>query len=233
VIFILASNSPRRKELLALSGCEFQVFPAALDEDLLPGEAAENYVRRLAEEKARAAAASLSRASGQAAARVIIAADTTVVDPQAEPGAEILAKPQDAEEAEAMLIRLHGRTHQVYTGIAVLDVDADQLRSAVCCTDVKMRPYGAAEIQAYIESGDPFDKAGGYAIQNSVFQPVESITGCYANVVGLPLCSLTSLLQELSLPLPPHLPEACQADLLAPEPVFRQIYGRPAPIPGI
>ena len=124
--------------------------------------------------------------------RWIVAADTAVVD-----GDDILGKPADEADAAAMLRRLRGRPHAVLTGVAVLDAHTGHMASTVVRTVVHMRAFSDAEIAAYIASGDPMDKAGAYAIQNRTFAPVERIEGCYANVVGLPLCALGCLLRRL------------------------------------
>jgi len=199
---ILASNSPRRRQLLALFGWDFQVVPAEVDESTRVGESPFDYVRRLAISKARAVGA---RAASDA---VVIAADTTVVD-----GTEILGKPVDAADAERMLGQLRGRSHQVLSAFAVMRIADESLRDDCCITDVPMRNYDGTEIQAYIASGDPMDKAGAYAIQHAGFHPAENLTGCYANVVGLPLCHLARTLHGLSIVSDQHIPTTCQAAL--------------------
>ena len=199
---ILASNSPRRNELLRVGGWQFRIFPADVDETPLETEPADRYVLRLAEEKARAV-------SGQAKqGEWIVAADTTVAD-----GKEILGKPQDDDQATTMLLRLRGREHQVYTAVAVFDPWMDRMQLELAATDVPMRAYTRQEIQAYIATGDPFDKAGSYAIQHPEFRPVESLTGCYANVVGLPLCHLARAFTSFAHPFPPEIPSRCQNHL--------------------
>ncbi|NJL93118.1 MAG: Maf-like protein [Anaerolineae bacterium] len=136
---------------------------------------------------------------------MIIAADTAVVDQ-----GRLLGKPRDALEAEQMLRQLRGRTHQVWTGVAVLDTQDGRLEVDAAVTDVPMRDYTDEEIAAYISSGDPFDKAGAYAIQNQEFRPVLTRTGCYANVVGLPLCHLLRTLRRLEIYPPQDVPYLCQ-----------------------
>ncbi|MCI0521940.1 MAG: Maf family protein [Chloroflexi bacterium] len=201
----LASSSPRRRELLALGGWQFTVAPAAVDERALPGEAPLDYVLRLAEAKARAAGESLRSLDGARDA-LAVAADTTVAD-----GAAILGKPADAAEAEAMLRRLRARTHQVYTALAVLRLADGLLLSDWACTDVPMRAYSDAEMHAYIASGDPLDKAGAYGIQHAVFRPAQLAGGCYANVMGLPLCHLARTLARLNASARADLAQRCQA----------------------
>lgn len=211
-MLILASNSPRRKQLLKLGGWSFRVSPTEIDETPLAGETPEGYVCRLAETKARTAGASAPEET------VVVAADTAVVDrspglrtPPAAHGAsfEILGKPANAEEAEMMLRRLRGRTHQVYTALAVLRVADGYMGRDLVCTAVTMRAYTDSEMIAYINSGDPYDKAGGYAIQNAVFHPVAQVEGCYANVVGLPLCRLTRALARAGQVSPEPAPYQC------------------------
>ncbi len=201
-VLVLASNSPRRRELLALGGWTFQVRPADVDESQLPGETPGDYVLRLARSKARACAA------GARPGEVILAADTTVaVD------GDILVKPKDATEAAEMLRRLRGRGHQVYTGLAVLQAPGRDPLTDCCVTDVPMRNYSEAEIEAYVASGDPLDKAGAYAIQHPGFHPVEALAGCYASVMGLPLCHLVRTLGKLGIQPMADVPSGCQAAL--------------------
>lgn len=199
---LLASNSPRRRQLLSLGDWHFEVRPADVDETPFPNESPPAYVLRLAEAKARAAGA------GARPGQLVIAADTTVAD-----GDQILGKPADAAEAEAMLTSLRGRTHQVYTAVAVYQPESSRLETDLASTDVPMREYSEAEIRAYVASGDPFDKAGSYAIQHAGFRPVEKLSGCYANVVGLPLCHLERTLVKFGLARPNGLADACQRAL--------------------
>jgi septum formation protein len=211
-ILVLASNSPRRRELLALGGWEFHVRPADVDENPRPGEAPGSYVLRLAESKAKTCAKTSQ--TGE----TIVAADTTVtID------GDLLGKPSNAEEAEAMLRRLRGRSHQVCTGFAVLDMDTETLLTDLCVTDVPMRSYTDEEIRAYVLSGDPLDKAGAYAIQHAGFQPVESISGCYASVMGLPLCHLQRALRKVDIVPATDLPAGCQATLQYECPIFSRV----------
>lgn len=211
-LLVLASNSPRRKELLRLGGLPYEIIVSDTDESLLPGEAPRDYVRRLAMEKARAS-------SGRAdASQVILAADTTVVD-----GEKILGKPANPAEAGRMLRQLRGRVHQVYTGIALLRLRDGNLLTDVCVTNVPMRPYSDEEIDRYVATGDPLDKAGAYAIQHADFQPVESMSGCYASVMGLPLCHVTRLLRQMGIAQAADVPVECQAFLHYECPVYAGI----------
>ena len=203
-MLILASNSPRRKQLLTLGGWAFSCAAAPVDESVLPGEAPEAYVRRLAEAKARAA---LDREPGLPAEALVVAADTTVVD-----GEQILGKPVDPAEAQQMLRQLRDRRHQVYTGLAVLRAGDGQLHLDAVVTDVWMRDYSDAEMQAYIASGDPLDKAGAYAIQHAEFNPVARLDGCAANVVGLPVCRLAQAIEALGGAPASPLVQRCLAE---------------------
>lgn len=209
---ILASNSPRRKQLLALTGWDFEVQPADINEDLLSAESPGDYVLRLAQGKAREVA------SMTGGSEIILAADTTVVDADA-----ILGKPVDAAEAASMLCGLRGHTHQVYTGLAVCRSRVDKLVTDLCVTDVPMRNYPDEEMQAYIASGDPLDKAGAYAIQHPDFHPVENITGCFASVMGLPLCHLSRSLKKMGVEAQVDIPAECQSALDYDCPAWRTI----------
>ncbi len=208
---LLASQSPRRRELIGLLGLPVQTAAAEVDETPLPGEAPAAYVRRLAAAKAQALTDAFTPGPpprGRGALRWIVGADTAVVD-----GEDILGKPVDAAEAAAMLRRLRGRSHTVMTGVAVLDTATGRLETAVERTTVVMRAYSDAEIAAYVASGDPMDKAGAYAIQNQAFAPVARIEGCYANVVGLPLCALACLLRAAGAQPAEDLPARCRRAL--------------------
>ena len=209
---ILASNSPRRRQLLSLLGWDFQVVPAEIDESIRKGESPSDYVRRLAAGKARAVS------SQTASDAIIIAADTTVVD-----GDEILGKPVDRVDAERMLRQLRGRSHQVFSALAVNHEADKELRVDCCVTDVPMRNYDDVEMGAYITSGDPMDKAGAYAIQHAGFHPVEKLSACYANVVGLPLCHLTRTLRKMGIVSDQHTPTVCQDTLGYSCPIFEAV----------
>jgi MAF protein len=201
-LMLLASNSPRRRELLALGNWSFSVFVPDVDEAERSGEPPGAYVVRLAEAKVRAAAAHSS------SEQYVVAADTTVAD-----GEALLGKPANQTEAAGMLKKLRGHSHQVYTGLALIDRRSGQLVQDVCVTEVPMRLYSDAEITQYVRSGDPFDKAGGYAIQHAGFHPVETLRGCYASVMGLPLCHLLRLLRKVGFDRQTDLPDRCQAHL--------------------
>ena len=190
--FILASASPRRRELLALLGYPFEVVVSGADEDAHLDATPAAYVRHTARYKAETVARELPPVGD--ARRLIIAADTTV----ALDGA-ILGKPATPAEARAMLVALRGRDHNVHTAVCLVDSDGRE-ESSVHTAVVTMRDYSDAEVEAYIATGDPFDKAGGYAIQHPAFRPVAALSGCYLGVMGLSLCDLIPLLRRLDVP---------------------------------
>jgi MAF protein len=215
--FILASQSPRRRQLLALLGYPFEVVVSGVDEDVHLSAGPATYVLRTAQQKAEAVA-QLIAAPPDATRPIIIAADTTVAL-----DGTILGKPADDEEARQMLMALRGRTHDVHTGLCLVEAGGGREVAAVHSTLVTMRDYSAAEIDVYVASGDPLDKAGAYAIQHAAFSPVAALDGCYLNVVGLSLCGLILLLRELGVPC-----RASRATLLAahdgyPCPLFERI----------
>jgi len=212
VNLILASNSPRRRQLIALTGWDFIVSVAEVDESTRENESPAEYVLRLAEDKARAG---MSRAQMD---QIILAADTTVVD-----GSDILGKPKDDVEATQMLTRLRGRTHQVYTGVALLRMSDGLLLKDLCITDVPMRAYSDEDIRAYVATGDPLDKAGAYAIQHPQFSPVDHMDGCYASVMGLPLCHVVRMMRKMGIEPNANVPVNCQSLLEYECPVFNSI----------
>jgi septum formation protein len=186
--FVLASSSPRRRELLALLGLNFITIAPNIDESQHPGEAPLDYVQRLSKEKAGNVALEVTQPL------VVLAADTIVIL-----DGEVLGKPIDAAAARTMLRRLRGRVHQVCTAITLIDFGggSEQRITDMALSDVHMRNYSDEEIEAYIATGDPFDKAGGYAVQHEGFHPVDHIDGSYTNVVGLPLEVMRRLLSEI------------------------------------
>jgi septum formation protein len=186
---ILASSSPRRAEVLRDAGIAFEICSSQIDESRLPGETAQTMVARLAEAKARAAVARVSHTENNC---IGIGADTAV-----ELDGEIYGKPRDAAAAREMLAALSGRTHNVHTGIFLLRLPGDVTRSAVESTSVAFVPLEQEEIEAYVATGEPLDKAGAYAIQGRAGPYIHRIDGCYLNVVGLPLERLHTLLREL------------------------------------
>ena len=185
---ILASSSPRRAEILREAGIAFKIRAASVEETPLPNENAESMVIRLAEAKARAVAESLD----PNISAIVIGADTTV-----ELNGQIFAKPRGAEDAREMLASFSGRTHKVLTGICALRLPDKMTNSAVESTAVTFAALAPTEIESYVASGEPFDKAGGYAIQGLAGRFIPRIEGCYFNVVGLPLARLYALLSEL------------------------------------
>lgn len=194
---LLASASPRRRELLRLLNIPFEVCSTDIDEMPLPGESSPDMVARLSREKARAA-----RAGNPTA--LIIACDTSV-----DLEGKNYGKPVDADDARRMLRELRGREHSVYGGISVSFPNGsagprhDAIETLVVRTRVWMRDYSDAEIDAYIATGDPMDKAAAYAVQHPLFHPVARVEGCFANVMGLSLCRLyTILAQHLEMPAP-------------------------------
>ena len=201
---ILASGSPRRRELLAQAGYVFDVEAADVDESLLPGEAADVYVKRLAEEKARAVLgrnvdpthddeAVMNGAPGLSSIRlVVLGADTTVVC-----DGEILAKPDDAADALRMLRRLSGRTHEVLTGVAVASQAG--VVSAVETTLVTFSEIPEAELDFYCATREPMDKAGAYGIQGYAARWIPRIEGDYFNVMGLPIARVVGLIEEVTV----------------------------------
>ncbi len=183
---ILASASPRRAEILRNVGIAFDVVATDVDESERPGETPEAHVRRLAIAKARAAALRV------AAPAVVLGADTAVlVDSQ------VLAKPASTEDARRMLRLLSGRTHEVLTGVALLRLPENELIVEHERTQVTFGAMSETEVEAYLASGEPFDKAGGYAIQGRAGCYITRIEGCYFNVVGLPLARVYRMLREL------------------------------------
>jgi septum formation protein len=192
-MLVLASASPRRRQLLAQAGFTFQVHPADIPEDPLPGEDPTGYVSRLAREKAQVAFSVLrterhaSHTDPLPDPLVVLGADTTVTIDDA-----ILAKPEDAADAVRMLRLLSGRTHRVITGVAV--VTADAVDVATESTSVTFLPMSEGEIATYVSTGEPMDKAGAYAIQGFAARWIPRIEGCYFNVVGLPLSVVSTLL---------------------------------------
>ncbi len=205
---ILASTSPRRRELITLFGLEFKFISADIDEAPRAGEPPAELVWRLS----RAKAALGVHKSPDA---LIVAADTLV----ALDGA-ILGKPKDSADATRMLQRLRARAHVVYSGVTVAQ-GARQITQVVTTT-VWMREYSDAEIAAYVATGDPLDKAAAYAIQHAAFHPVARIDGCHANVMGLPLCHLYRALKAFGVAVA-EPDRACQAHLKIVCPVARGI----------
>lgn len=183
---VLASTSPRRAELLRQIGVTFRTLAVPVDESVVEGESASRYVERLALAKANAVLAGLDQSG------CVLGSDTAVVL-----DGRILGKPGGRDEAVAMLEALSGREHEVLTGVAV--VKHQRARTCVVSTRVTFRPLGRAEIEAYWETGEPCDKAGGYGIQGLAAVFVSRMEGSYSGVVGLPLCETAQLLQDFGV----------------------------------
>lgn len=205
---ILASGSPRRKELLTLLGLAFEVQSGQSDESVHVGENPLHYVQRMATEK--------GRAYTQNDNTWVLSADTIV-----EQNGHVIGKPKDFTEAEEILKALRAKDHQVFTALN-LSRNGRSL-STHCKTIVKMRSYSNTEMLAYIQTKSSMDKAGGYAIQDADFHPVSSLEGCWANVMGLPLCHLYKLMQQAGLEPEPGIAERCQNYLEIKCPVFAEI----------
>lgn len=203
---LLASASPRRRELLKLLDIDFESISTNAEETRVENESAPAMVERLSRLKANAAHENFSDA-------LIIAADTDV-----ELDGAILGKPRDADEAREMLHALRGRAHNVFTGFTLADEHARE--TELVHSRVFMRDHSDAEIDAYIASGDPFDKAAGYAVQHRAFQPIARVEGCFANVMGLPLCRLYhALARHIEMPAPrlecvAHPEQNCSVEVL-------------------
>lgn len=193
---ILASGSPRRRELLALLNIPFDVVTAETDENVAGGYDPVETAKAIAAAKARAVKAQVGEG-------LVLAADTIVFH-----RGQLLGKPREAAEARNALSQMRGRWHLVITGLA-LALDSGPLVVSAVETRVKMRRYGLDEVASYVASGEPMDKAGAYAIQDPVFQPVARVEGCYANVMGLPLCAIYMLLGESGMSLPVDPAQAC------------------------
>jgi MAF protein len=197
VRLILASGSPRRHELVSLLGIPFDSVTPDVRESAASGENARETAFLLARMKAQAVASTRP-------GTIIVGADTVVVL-----HGRVMGKPADAPSASVMLHALRGQEHQVISGLAVLDATGGTATVQTVESRVWMRDYQGDEIADYIARGEPFDKAGGYAIQDRLFHPVARIEGCYANVMGLPLCHLYRALKQMGLTLPASPRPAC------------------------
>jgi septum formation protein len=189
---ILASASPRRRELLAQAGYHFEIQASSVPESRRPGEDAIRFATRLAREKAEEVFARRHAAAGMVAPAIVLGADTVVVS-----DGEVMGKPGDASDAERMLRLLSGRTHEVVTGVAVVwgSSLSPAVEVAAELTQVTMQTISPEDVSRYIASGEPMDKAGAYAIQGYAGRWIPRISGCYFNVVGLPLALVASMLE--------------------------------------
>ena len=185
--FILASSSPRRRELLGSIGLDFEVVPSHVPEVNQKGETPEEYVARLSRDKAGAIAT-------HHPSRWIIAADTTVIYED-----QLLEKPVDPGDAMRMLETIAGHTHTVFTAVTLQNRQADYVETRVASTEVRMLPLTRAEIEWYVRTGEPLDKAGAYAAQGIGAIFIESLHGSYSNVVGLPLATLYQMLRRAGI----------------------------------
>jgi len=182
---ILASSSPRRAWLLRQVGIPFRTMEVNVEEGFSEERSPADYVLTLAERKALSAASKLREG-------IVLGADTIVLFQ-----GEIMGKPKDAQQAKEMLSRLSGHTHQVYTGLTLIDVGKGRTVTGYEVTKVRFRPLSAEFINSYVGTGEPLDKAGAYGVQKKGALLVERVEGCFYNVVGLPLSKLLTLLQEL------------------------------------
>ena len=189
---VLASTSPRRRELLGRLGLEFRVVTPSPDETLHGHWTPRELVEGLALRKAQSILGSLTKA-------LVIGGDSVVVN-----DGEVLGKPASPAQAREMLESLRGREHQVVTGVALVETESGRVRIASQVTTVTMRDYTDGEIEAYVASGEPMDKAGGYAVQDPSFRPAASLDGCYTNVIGLPLCLVADMLGEAGVAFGPE-----------------------------
>ena len=196
---ILASGSPRRRQLLPLLGLPFIVKAVDVEEQALDGEPPTEMVLRLSQAKALAV-------RDVRPDTLVVAADTVVVL-----NGQVMGKPVDPDDATRMLQLLRGRSHVVYSGVSLWHHARRRMVCQLAESLVWMRDYTDAEIATYVESGDPMDKAGAYAIQHPEFDPVSWVDGCWLSVVGLPLCHLGRALAEFGIDVPANVPGACQA----------------------
>lgn len=201
---VLASHSPRRRELLQLLERPFDIVAADVDESPQRHETAVQLAIRLSETKARCADIDDRRKA------VVVACDTVVALDKAAGEPRILGKPRDTGEATEMLRSLRGQSHVVHSAVTTLG-PTGQATTQLVSTRLTMRRYTERELAEYVATGDPLDKAGAYAIQHRGFHPVETIDGCYANVMGLPLCHLALSLRHLGCPPATNVPTGCQA----------------------
>lgn len=186
---ILASGSPRRKELLKLAGIDFKISAPELSEEIHPGESPRSIVSRLSREKAIAVGKGNSH-------EIVLAADTIVAIDDYEP-AEILCKPTNQEDAQSMLLTLQGRKHAVYTGFCLYRGTPPLEVVRVVRSEVWFRSLSKSQIKAYVETGEPLDKAGAYALQGKGACFVERVNGSFTNVIGLPLCEVLEELEKI------------------------------------
>lgn len=216
MVLTLASQSPRRWQLIQLLGYPVEICVADVDESSVrEPDPALNAVETAVLKATHIAAHHPDKA-------IIIAADTIVAL-----GRRMLGKPRDAAEAQQMLTDLRDGQHEVHTGLAVLDGRSGQLLTRVTTAVVTMRPYSQMEIAAYVASSDPMDKAGAYAIQHPIFRPVAELSGCYTAVVGLSVCELIQMLDELEIPRLADLTAVHAAHAAYPCPIYPNLLAHP------
>ena len=203
---VLASASPRRRDLMTLLRLPFTVWSGDIDETPRPGEPPNLLVARLSAAKAAAARSFLTQSGSPALDTLVVAADTVVVV-----GNNIFGKPANGADAMTMLQCLRGRAHKVYSAVAVVDVPSGRAAIHLNTTTVWMRDYTVDEIESYIRSGDPLDKAGAYAIQHAGFHPVARIEGCFTGVMGLPLGALVKGLTHFAVTPSVDVAAVCQS----------------------
>jgi len=215
---VLASASPRRQRILQLLGIPFRIQVAEVDETPLQGETPLQLARRLARVKALAVAA-------ENPAAVVLAADTVVAF-----RGLVIGKPADSAEAAAILQELCGRTHQVFTGVTAVAGHTGSCLEDVVATRVWMRRYSRREIESYVATGDPLDKAAAYAIQHPTFRPVARLEGCPSSVMGFPLCVVGRMLESCGFFVPHPVAQDCDPSrtrcLVAPH-LSLQLRGHP------
>ncbi|WP_051318197.1 Maf family protein [Cohnella thermotolerans] len=195
ITLVLASSSPRRRELIATLGLPVHIRPSHADETTPPGWPPAKIVEGLSLRKARTVAEALEAPAGET--YIVVGSDTIVVL-----DGEIMGKPKDAEDAARMLARLSGRVHEVFTGVTCLEAGSGRTVTSHRATKVRMRTLTSGQIERYVATGEPLDKAGAYGIQEKGALLVEGIEGCFYNVVGLPLSLLAGMLGEFGAELP-------------------------------
>lgn len=208
----LASRSPRRHELLGILGLKFQVGWVDVNESGYSSETPEDLALRLARDKATAVCCDVQEGT------IVIAADTIVSDDN-----HSLGKPENADDAKTMLRKLRGRSHEAITAIAVMRACDTEVYADICTTEVYLRDFSDDELDSYVASGDPLDKAGAYGIQNKHFRLAAPVGGCLANVIGLPLCHIARTLRRLNIEIPVNVSDVCQLHLEYDCPVHESI----------
>ncbi|HCU81491.1 MAG: septum formation protein Maf [Anaerolineaceae bacterium] len=209
---VLASQSPRRFDLLKLFDHQFQVEPAHIDERKNNVESPHSFAKRLAISK------TLKVAHSYLNDAIVIGADTIVVQDD-----NVVGKPDTNTKARSMLMQLQGKTHQVVTAIAIYFGNTGSTAQELCETNVKMRSMTEEEIEEYVSTGESLDKAGAYAIQNVEFRPATPLGGCLANVIGLPLCHMSRALYKNNISVDKNIAEKCQEHLGYDCPIYESI----------